>query len=57
MLSIPQTSDLQLPNLPPGTFGTPIIGEIREFAADPIAYMWDRYRRYTPSLKLTLGVP
>lgn len=57
MLSIPQTSDLQLPNLPPGIFGTPVIGEIREFAADPIAYMWDRYHRYGPIFKTHLGGP
>ena len=36
------------PNLPPGEFGLPLVGEIREWLADPLLFAQERADRYGP---------
>lgn len=43
--------------LPPGSFGAPVIGEVRQFSADPMAFAWERYRAHGPVFKTFLGAP
>ncbi len=49
--------DLGLPAIPPGSFGRPHVGEAREFAADPIGFVWQRYQAHGPIFKSHLGTP
>ena len=35
-------------NLPPGESGPPLIGEIREWLADPLVFAQERAARYGP---------
>lgn len=41
----------------PGSFGAPLVGEVPEFSADPVEFIWERYRRYGPVFRSQLGVP
>ena len=57
MLTVESAAGAATADLPPGTFGAPMVGELREFTPDPRAFIWERYRRYGRIFRSHLGHP